>query len=405
MAYSNIQSIEIARAFSPTLSNLISESTLANLKANGAEALKSLPNNVLNEWYGATMAWKLLRFDIADSRNPLEDNGIVETYDTPYGMYAERLAVLPSKGINPGFLNVESGKSVDPNVPRIKPIQQYFLKLNLNYQNQVTIDTVRRKTILSDEYGMDILTSAEMAQMSADYKKYRYEMALNALNAGISSTEFPLKATQVVTLPSWTDGAPTAAELQSLIQAIKDVSGNLQYTPSTSAYNSAGFDTAVDADRFVILMRNKVQTRIQGALTTGPLFGVDPSYLDLPYQVQQMADFGNMEPYQDADFTTKLYPVYDATFGDMIGYNTVEGSSEVTVETTAAYQKDLNDDIIAIIIQKGAICETIQNPVTIDPMYPNPKGLYQNFFFNAPNNGINFFAPYNMILFKKPSQA
>lgn len=402
MAYSNIQTIEIARAFSPTLSSLISESTLANLKANGAEALKTLPNNVLNEWYGAVMAWKLLRFDIADARNPLEDSGLVETYDTPYGMYAERLAVLPSKGIDPGYLNVESGKSVDPNVPRIKPIGQYFLKLNLNYQNQVTIDTVRRKTILDDEYGMDILTSAEMAQMSADYKKYRYEMTLNALNAGIQSTEFPLQNTQTVTLPEWTDGAPTATQLQSLVQAIKDVAGNLQYTTSTAAYNAAGFDTAVDADKMLILMRNKVQTRIQGALTTGPMFGVDPSYLDLPYQVQQVSDFGNFTPYQDAEYTTKLYPVYDS-FGSMIGYNTTEGADTVTVATNAAYQKDGNDDIIAVIAQKGVICETIQNPVTIDPMYPNPRGLYQNFFFNAPNNGINYFAPYNLVLIKKPA--
>lgn len=404
MAYSNIQTIEIARAFSPTLSNLISESTLANLKANGAEALKSLPNNVINEWYGVVMAWKLLRFDIADARNPLENSGLVETYDTPYGMYAERIAVLPSKGIDPGYLNVESGKSVDPNIPRIKPVQQYFLKLNLNYQNQVTIDTVRRKTILSDDYGMDILTSAEMAQMAADYKKYRYEMTLNALNAGIKSTEFPLQVTQTVTLPSWTDGAPTAADLQGLVQAIKDVAGNLEYTPSTSAYNAAGFETAVDPDRMMILIRNKVQTRIQGALTTGSLYGFNDRYLDLPYEIQQVSDFGGLEPYQDAEYTTALYPVYDS-FGSPIGYNTAEGASEVTVQNSAAYYKDTNDDIIAIIAQKGLICETVQNPVTVDPMYPNPRGLYQNFFFNAPNNGMNYFAPYNMILIKKPSQA
>lgn len=404
MAYSNIETIEIARAFSPTLNSLLSEDTLANLKANGAEAISALPENVKNEWYGAIMAWKLLRFDIAEARNPLENTGLIETYDTPYGMYAERIAITGTKGINPGYLNVQSGTAVDPNVPRIQEVINYFIKLNMNYQNQVTLDPYRKKTILQSEYGMDIFTSAQLAQMANDYKKFRYETALNALNAGINSTTFPLKDTQKVTLTSWTDGNPTASDLQGLIQAIKDVAGNLQYSTSTSAYNSAGFDTAVDADRFIILMRNKVQTRIQGALTTGPMFGVDPSYLDLPYQVEQVSDFGNLQPYKDAEYTTPLYPVYDS-FGSQIGYAETENATEVTVENDSVYWKDENDDIICMIAQKGILCETIQNPVRVDPMYPNPKGLYQNFFFNAPNNGMNFFAPYNLVLFKKPSEA
>lgn len=404
MAYTNLETLQIARAQSPTFANLVSEETAAQIAAHGQEALTSLPQNVLNEWYQAYMTWLLLRFDVADSRNPLENSGLVETYDQPYGMYAERIAIMPRKGINPGYLNIQNGDSVDPNIVRKPEIKQYFLPLQMNYQNMVTIDSYRKKTILSGEYGMDMLASADMGQMAADYRKFRYEATLKALNAGIASTAFPLQASQTQTLSSWTDGAPTAADLQGLIQAIKDVAGVLQYTPSTSAFNAAGFETAVDADRFVILIRNQVQTRIQGALTTGPMFGVDPSYLDLPYEIQQVNDFGNLTPYKDAEYTTRLYPVYDS-LGAEIGFAETENATEVTVENKEVYWKDENDDIIAMIAQKGIICETIQNPVTIDPMYPNPRGLYQDFYFNAPNNGINYFAPYNLVLFKKPSQA
>lgn len=402
MAYTNLETLNIARAQSPTFANLVSEETAKEIAAHGQEALASLPSNVLNEWYQAYMTWLLLRFDIADSRNPLENSGLVETYDQPYGMYAERIAVLPQKGINPGYLGIKNGDSVDPNIVRLPEIKQYFLPLQMNYQNMTTVDSYRKKTILSGEYGMDMLASAQMEQMTVDYRKFRYETALKALNAGINSTTFPLQASQTQTLASWTEGAPTAQDLQGLIQAIKDVAGILEYTPSTSAFNAAGFDTAVDADRFIILIRNQVQTRIQGALTTGPLFGVDPSYLDLPYKVQQVSDFGNMEAYKEAGYTTKLYPVYDS-LGAVSGFAETENASEVTVNTKDVYWKDGNDDIIAIIAQKGLLVETVQNPVTIDPMYPNPRGLYQDFFFNAPNNGMNYFAPYNMVLFKKPS--
>ena len=91
--------------------------------------------------------------------------------------------------------------------------------------------------------------------------------------------------------------------------------------------------------------------------------------------------------------------MYDK-LGQQIGWNEAEGQTVVTVENGADFKKDSNSGVLGMIMQKGAIFETAQNPYTVTPIL-NPRGLYTNYIANRPNNGINYDALYNVIVIQK----
>ena len=400
MAIKNSEIFKICRAFSPTFANEVAEISAETLDA-GMEALNSLSDQQVNSWYGTTLAFMLQKIDVADAKNPFEGSGIVETYAQPEAMFAQRIAVLPQKGNDPMFMNVADGYSIDQQVVRKGTFAERFFKLNMNYQNWTTLDDYRKKTIFSSPYGMDMLTAGIMSQLQSDYKKFRYVTALNVLNAGMNSEAHPLKDTQKVEITGWT-GTYASDQLVAFIQALNNIESEMTLTPSTSAFNAAGFETAVDRERYTILMRAEVLNAIKATLTTGYLYGIDKSFLDLPFDVQPVLNFGGLEPYKEASYTTPLYPVYD-DFGRQVKFNTAEDGTGTDVANDAVFWKDTNADVIAVIAQKGIIVETVQNPVRVTPAPYNAAGMYQNFFLNAPNNGMNYDYYYNLVQIRKPA--
>ena len=76
--------------------------------------------------------------------------------------------------------------------------------------------------------------------------------------------------------------------------------------------------------------------------------------------------------------------------------------TEVTVTDEQVYKKDPNADVLGMLVQRGAYFENAQNPYTVTPIY-NPRGMYTNYIANRPNNGLNWDALYNMVVFRAPS--
>lgn len=101
-------------------------------------------------------------------------------------------------------------------------------------------------------------------------------------------------------------------------------------------------------------------------------------------------------------YSTPLYPVYD-TLGHQIGYATSENQTAATHSNEdptllPVYFKDPNEDTIAVLMDKGAIFTSTQNPYSVRPII-NPRGLYTNYWASAPGNTIAGDPLYNFIVF------
>lgn len=100
----------------------------------------------------------------------------------------------------------------------------------------------------------------------------------------------------------------------------------------------------------------------------------------------------------DEELTTRAYPVY-GPLGDEIGFATTEGATTATLTEDEVYWQDPNEDVLAILADKGVVFETVQNPYEVIPIY-NPRGRYMNYWASSPNNGIHWDYFYNYVVFK-----
>lgn len=399
--FSGIKNSEIftlCQAFSPQFKNLTANYTADKLDA-GWEANKNFDPTVVNEWFNISMKIILQKVDIATVKNPIEGYGLVENYLDEWGNAAQRIAVSGMKPVDPKFHGLSNGDSVDHYIVRKPNIEERFFTQNFDFQNFFTLQDFQIKQILQSEFGMDQITSGIMQQMENSYQKQRYVNELEALSAGMNSSDFPLQATQKVNVASWTDAGITDAELLGFIQDVKNTVDAMVLAPATSAYNAGGFETAISADDLVLLVRPALLTAIQTRLMVGAYNKED---LTLPIAVKPLLNFGGQIPYyMNAGVKTYLYPVFNS-LGEQIGWNTSEDQTTVVVENGAELYEDRNENVLGVILQKGAIFTTQQNGVQMIPTPINARGVYTNYFFNVINAGVHFDYFYNMVLICKP---
>lgn len=77
------------------------------------------------------------------------------------------------------------------------------------------------KTIFISEYGMSEYIAGILQGMENGWIVQKYENKLEALNAALNSTTYPLANTQVFNLEYANPDAPTAEELRKTINSIK----------------------------------------------------------------------------------------------------------------------------------------------------------------------------------------
>lgn len=403
-AISNITKInnaefwDMARRFSPDFRQHTSKKTLADFNAKGFEEIKLAGTNVLNEFFEISMRVAFQMLNVARAKNPLVDKGLVQVYDTPNGGYVQRISVNSIKPVSPAYLELADGGSVDPFVVRKPEIEERFFQMNFNYQSIVTVQEYQLKTMFINEYGMGELLAGILQGLANGYTVQEYLNTKECMNASLHSTEFPLKDTQVLTITSWTDGAPTTEELTELILSVKDTATRMETVSMTGMYNAKGFESIVDTSDMVLVLRAGIKNKINVGLMVGAF---NPEFLTLPFEIVEVDDFGGIEHYSDEELTTPVYPVYDK-LGAQIGWNTEEGATEVTLTDSQIYKKDPNKNVLGMLAQRGAFFENAQNPYTVTPIY-NPRGLYTNYIANRPNNGINWDALYNLVVFLAPT--
>lgn len=414
MAVKNSTLFELARKYNPEFARHTAKITASRLdlgwEANKAFATDPQP---INDWFAIVMTWALQKVDIAEVRDVLMEAGLVEAFDTPFGNAIQRIAVNQIKPVSPKFRGLQDGDSIDMFTVRKPDLDERFFTQNFDFQNFITLQEYQIKLILQNEFGMEQVTGGIVKQLENSFKTQRYLNTLEALNAGINSSDYPLKDTQVVEMDSWgsgTGGAVTDAELLNFIQAVKKMSYALSITPSTKAYNAAGFDTAVDPSNFVLLIRPDILVDIQTKLRVG---AYNPEDISLPFEVQAVENFGGMVPYVDVPDTsagaqegdtvaTQVYPIYDS-LGVVIGYDTDKTATDPDYDEDDIYWVDGNDGVLAVLAQKGLIFTTMQNGIQQVVTPYNARGAYQNIFYNVIGAGVHYDYYYDMITFNAPS--
>ena len=110
----NSELFTLAQKFNPEFAKHTAKITADRLNL-GWEANKQYANNPqpISEWFSVVMTMILNKVDVARVKNPLEDYGVAESYDTPFGNAIERLAVTGIKPVNPRFRGLQNGSSVD----------------------------------------------------------------------------------------------------------------------------------------------------------------------------------------------------------------------------------------------------------------------------------------------------
>lgn len=376
---------------------------------------------MINEFFELSLRVGFQMLQSSKAINPLASIGLVQVYDTPSGGFVQRIAVNSIKPVSPAYKGLEDyakgGTSVDPYIIRKPESAERFFKMNFDYQSFITIQDYQVKTIFISETGMGQFVAGIMEGLRNGYTIQEYENTVECLNAALNSATYPLQSSQIVEVDSWgsgTGGAITGEDLMSFVKNVKDISTAMKVSPQTSAYNAAKFATRVEQSDLILLTRAGIKTEIDLKLEVG---AYNPDRLTLPFEVHEVEDFGGLVPVDDGG--DEMLVVYDK-LGEVRGY--VDGE---TVATGPAYfsagkwyvptasdpvevseepdgWEDPNEDVLAVLIQKGAIFENNQNPYIIKSI-ENPRGLYRNYWASRPNNGINFDHYYTMVVIRKPT--
>ena len=424
-ALSNLQLWNYIRNTNPNFKNLTSKGTADLFTEKGYEALQRNNLTALNDFFNLSMRVAFQRINVADAKNPLGDVGLVQRYDTPNGGYVQRMSIASLKPTTPLYRNLANGASVDPWKVRKPEAEERFFQQNFDYQSFVTLQDYQLKTIFISEFGVSDFVAGVMKSLANGYVKQSYVNTLEVLNAGLTSAAYPLQDSQNVKLSSWTDAAPTTAELTDLILNLKDIATLIETSASTNALNAAGFDTSYNVDDFVILCRAGIKNRIALGVTLGAF---NPETLSIPFDMKEVQNFGGLKPYV-LDDTTHVYvqPIYDSN-GEQVAYvdasvtvngaahmvngkwvvnitsgGTTADTNQTVVESELDGWDDPNEDVIAVIAQKGLIFENIQNPYSVIPSPYNGAGLYTTYWASSPNNAICYDYLYGCIVVRKPT--
>lgn len=379
----------------PTFRNHTAEASLEWFNEKTFENMLATEVETLNDFYLLSMRVYLNLIQVSRAVDTLEASGFGEYYDEPYGGITQRISVNSIKPVSPAYRNLQNYQTVDPFVIKKPESSERFYQKNFDYQSLVTIqDEFQLKTMFVNEYGMSEYMAGIFQGLENGYITQLYLNKLEALNAGINSTTNPMQDTQQVTVPMSSIAEPTADELVQFILTVKHVVEAMAIGTQSSAYNAGGFMTYQERGRLKLLLRVGIQSATDVLVMAN---SYNQERLNLPIDVIVVPNFGGLIPVAPGT-TTEVYPVYDP-LGTQIGFNTVAGSTEVTITNDEVEYSDPNEDVVAMLADSGYVFHTRQNPYTVEPIR-NPRGLYTNYWASSPNNGIHVDHYYNAIVFK-----
>ena len=436
MALTNAQLWNYIRDKYPNFASQTAKGTADLFTARGFEQLSQFDSSILNDFFSLSLRVFLQKIDVANVKDLLSDQDFGESYDTPYGGYVQRISIDSVKPISPGYKGLHDGDSPDPFVVRKPETNERFFTQNFDYASLITTpDQSLYKNMFVAEDGMSRYLGGIMQALQNGYTLQKYTNKLEALNAGINSVTFPLKDTQKYETAAITD----AASIIAFVKLVRDIVDAMVFNPATAAFNAYGFESTQEKSRLRLL----VKPELINALATISRLN-SPEDLALPIEIVKVPNFGGLTPVLEAGDVfaagtirsdtsgTPTYTTYLAATKNASQVTIAEGydpdtvtpiydslgvkvATAFTVATTAQgattyatyyipndVQKydDPNEDVMAVIADKGYIFENIQNPYQVEPIR-NPRGLYTNYWASSPNNGIVVDHLYNIVTISK----
>lgn len=419
---SNAEFLEAVAGKAPQFAALASEKSYNIFSDKGFEALKSIysPNgDPVSDFYAVALLVSMQFVDVVDFSNPLDDMGLIERVKMELGAYMQRTHVKRIKNVSPGFKGLQNGDGPDAEEVRKPEIIQDYWTTNWNYQNWITLQDFDLKGGWLRMNGIGEVTSAIFQMIALDRTETEFARFFQALDGALNSTTYPLQASQKLEL---TSDLTTEAGVRSFIKFVKNVSRSISCVPATDMFNAAKYPNGSKAKKdMVILVRSGVLSEIEDVLG----YAFNPEKLNLPFPIYEVANFGGMGMVDakgndlqrvffsngsvagglDASATVNGY-VFERS-GKLYVNATIEDTTE-DVEIVGyddlvfVDDDDRNADTVAVIIEKGAIFELIQNEMVVETRR-NQRGMYTNPWFNQPNNGIGYNHYKNLIKFTLPT--
>ena len=403
----NAQFLTAVSKVAPEFKEMASKASREVFTEAGFESLANLPGteDAVTRFYNIALLVGLQTVEHAKFKDVLASMGILERLQMTMGAYKQENRVQRIKNVNPAWLGkdgtgLKNGDSVDPYVVRKPVIDQNYYGLNWNYQNFFTLQDFDLKLgWVTPNDGIQSIVSAIYEMVDLDRLETEYSKFFEVLNGAITSEKHPLTDTQKIVLDSWTDATPTDAEVEALIRVLKNIVEVFDSMPSVDIYNAGQYPNGADASDMTMLVRVGIKSRIDTVMAY--VFG--PEYLQFPIKVKSVPNFGGIKHYAASDtaFKTELVPVTDKD-GVYTGFYSADGTETGQIAAAKTVEVDPNEDVIAVIAQKGVIFELIQHEMKVRPII-NPRGEYQNTFFNQMNNGINYNHFKNLITISKPA--
>lgn len=428
---------------SPKFQGYVAAGTQGRFDKDSIEALSNNPE-AMDEFYSTLMRVVFQKLNVARAENGFTRSGLVEQWAVPMGEYTQRMYVGAVAPISPQYRNLKQGDWINQYIINKPEVEQSFWKLNYDRQSLLTLKRVDQKRIFLEEGQMGALTAGLLEGINTGNTIQDSLVIKNAINTAINSKDHPLQAAQNIVISSWATGADldsvTDEQLTDFLIAISNLFDSMFAVdnPATGLYNAAGFKTRVERNQYVMYARTGIKNRINKKLMVGAF---NPSYLNLDLgEIYDINDFGGLIPYKEKEHTTQLYPIF-TSLGSTTGYyisdadaqtaitegklkksavTTTEGESVTgylisapdtdaksisgSVAESNVEWLDQNDDVIAVIAQRGVIGQNLQNAMEMS-VVPNYLGMYQNYIANQPNNGIYYEHHYNFIVIRSKKQA
>lgn len=390
---------DLLRSKYPNFRDVTSKATKELFTTQGFEALDDVDGHVKNDFFDLTLRLYLQKIDVAEVKDNLALAGFGEELRNEYGGITQRLAISLVKAVDPAYLNLQNGQSVDPYIVRKGNVKQRFFKQNYEFQNMLTVpdDTLYRNAFVA-EAGMDGMIRGMIRQLDNSLTLGLYTAKLDAISGGINSTIHPLKETQKIEVPM--SDEPTAEELSNLILSIKNVYSLMTAAPVSGAYNAMGFESSQDGSRLKLLVRTGLKNEIAVKLTSNIY---NAGKLDLPVDIIEVNNFGGLIPIFKKDDKTEieLDINYDEKTGAQDGYSYKDSTGAVVkVADDDVSYRDPNENVLGIMADKDLLFTSRQGNYSVESIR-NPRGLYTNYFASLPRTTIGYDALYNMVTFTK----
>ena len=361
----------------------------------GYEQLRNNDYKGLSDFFYLSIRVVLNQIDRPEPNIPDAYRAIVKEYSNEEGGIFQRINTSIPSPISPRFRKLVNGGSVDPFKVRKPVTSERFYRQNFDFQNLLTMQTIELKKMFLSETGIYDYVSSILSGLDESYYIQKYEVMRDMINLAINSTNSPLQASQIIQVPDITE-ISSNDDMAQFVRTFRNLKNLFTSTVMSGKFNAKGFRKGLYVDRHVLLIRSEVLTQIQTTLMATS-FHVEN--LGLEFKVIPVKDFGGI--YYTDENDNVLKPIYDEDFGDVIGFNTT-GVGE-PLPDNEVFAKDPNENVEAILAERGVIFSTQMQPYEIKSIY-NPAGDYTNYWANQPNGAFNYDANYNLIKFIKETQ-